>query len=159
MDIFFHDKKTYATHASPDDIRDGIAAIAETPWYKLSQGNLYGTINADYSFKIKTKFSLMAFWPSAWLGSFVLLEGKMEDYKNQTIIHTTTRPNYGALAAFAVLLLMLLFQVFGINQTQKKDDGDPVWIAILVMLILFGLSMFFCVRSLRRRFEKVFRLG
>jgi hypothetical protein len=157
MDLFFHDKKTYIALASPDDIKEELRVIEDTAWYKLSRGNLSATLKRDDSFTIQTKFAIGFFWPST-LGSFVLLQGKIEEYKNQTFIHTTVRPNYLALVAFAVLVLMLIFQVFGINQPQKKNDGDPAWIVILVTIVLFGLSMFFCVRSLRRRFEKVFRL-
>jgi hypothetical protein len=156
MDIFFHDKKTYTTHLPPDFIRHELMNLSAMRWYKLSPGNLGASLNADDSFIIKTKFAFMPFWSSGWLGPFVILRGQLEEQNNQTIITTIARPNYAATIILFVSLFMTI--PFAVNDARSKEDDIPAWIAVLIVSVLLGSAMFFAVRSLRNRFEKVFRL-
>jgi hypothetical protein len=157
MDILFYDKKTYISHLPPDFMRHEMGNLASTRWYKLSRGNLSASINADDSFSVKKRIVVMSFWPAGWLGPFVILNGKIEEQNNQTIITTVARPNYLASVAFCLFLFMLI--VFAINQSKSKEDNLPAWIPVLITVVLMALAMFISVRSLRKRFEKVFGLG
>ncbi|HEX2629373.1 MAG TPA: hypothetical protein VHM26_10180 [Chitinophagaceae bacterium] len=158
MDIFFYDKKTYISHLAPDFMWHELDKMATTRWYKLSRGNLSVSINTDDSFSIKNKVVFLSyFWPGSWLGPFVLLNGKIEEENNQTIITTVARPNYLASVAFFLFIFMAI--VFVINGSKTKDDDTPAWIIMLIMVVLFASAMFFSVRSLRKRFEKRFNLG
>lgn len=147
MNILFHDKKTYTYRLPPDVLRYELI--------NLSRDNLSASLPGDDSFIVETKFVLAnLFWPE-FAGSFVTLRGKIEKQHNQTIITTVVRPNYYALAILALLLLVMLLSYVG----KPKPGILPEWIIHLTTSTLFGIALFFGVRSLRRRFEKVFRLS
>lgn len=152
MSPLLEKKYKYIIFEPVDSVRSQLKACLKTPWYDITV-NLAGKIFNDNTFKIYPKLS-MGIELFGMVQSAAWITGKLVPDGDQTNICLELRPNYVALLAFYIILLIIILKIIGLIVSRTESD----WIVIgglFLSLVIIRSVIHFSIGRLKRRFERL----
>jgi hypothetical protein len=156
MNAFFTIRNTYLVDDSIDNVSSMIAGLLDRRWYDFSE-NISGKLQDDGSFKLSPKWTLGFLSVFGMSQDMTYLIGQIKQEGNETIIATSTRPNYALVAAFYLPLVMLFIKAFGLD-IFIQGTWPQLLLVIPMPCFVLAMIMVFSVFRLRNRFERLMQL-
>jgi len=154
MFLLFNHRKTYLVDRPVEQVETRLKQIVTRRWEDYSM-DLVGRLNEEGCFSLRSKWPLINV---EWIDNNPgYIQGELLGSSVGTQIRTITRPNKVLVGCFYATLVLLLFEITGVETVIPV--AQKIKVAFLVTLNVLLLTMIIFFRNgIKKRFEELMGL-